>query len=486
MVRARAAAICVALLAFAPAAQAQPQIVERLRLQGGYITEQRPAPAPRVEDFWVGAVPELSATWLTPRATVNITYSLTGALHSLGSASEVANRIILTSAYELSRRTSLLLSAEGAQTSTSNFLIQRPAADTAIALYPAAGTRFITGRLTQGLRHELSPVLVASQDASALTMTTLAPAPPLDTFVASVGGGLERLWRNDAVGFNVRGGYALTRATPPTPSTDVFTVTAAPRWRHDWTQTLTSSVEAGGTYLFSADPNAEPVIAPYGQAMLLYSMDPTTVDLSYRIGVFPSPLTGQILRSQQVVLHALTPISEHHRVYIGGSIGYLRATLLDLVSTANDQSFHAFYSDIDLAWQASARVRVFGRYQTIAQLADVNAAGVNPSFLRDAVLVGVQFSSENAQITIPTRFAQRVDGADAPLRPDAQQRAAAGLEDGREGAEERPRTERGEDGTSTSGGAVEGLPGMWRTRPSRPAGEQPGQPDRPPANPPPR
>lgn len=438
MVRARAAAICVALMAVAPTAQAQvqPQLAERLRLQGGAITEQRPAPAPRIEDLWVGAVPELSATWLMPRATVNVTYSLTAALHSLGSASEIANRLTLTSAYELSRRTTLLLSAEGAQTSTSNFLLQRPAAETALALAPAGGTRFITGRLTQGLQHELSPVLVASQDASVLTTTTLAPAPPLDTFVASVGGGLERLWQNDAIGFHARGGYALTRATPPTPGVDVFTVTAAPRWRHDWTETLTSSAEAGATYLFSAAPDTEPVLAPYGQAMLLYSVDPTTVDLSYRIGVFPSPLTGQILRSQQGVLHALTPISEHYRVTIGGSIGYLRATLLDLASAANDQSFHAFYSDVDVAWQASARVRVFGRYQTIAQLADVNAAGVNPSFLRDAILVGVQFASDGAPITIPTRFAQRVDGADAPRRPDAHQRDATDTQDEREDAQD--------------------------------------------------
>ncbi|MDF2694673.1 MAG: hypothetical protein K0S65_3056 [Labilithrix sp.] len=485
MVRARAVAICVALLAMAPSARAQPHIVERLRLQGGVITEKHPPPNPRIEDLWVSAVPELSATWLTPRATINITYSLTGALHSLGSASEIANRLVLTSAYELSNRTNLLLSAEGAQTTASNFLIQRPAADSPIALYPAAGTRFLTGRFSQGLRHELSPVLTASQEASVLTTTTLAPAPPLDTFVATLSGGIERSWRNDALGAELRGGYAQTRATPPTPSAEVFTITAAPRWRHDWSRSLSSSAAAGATYLFSPDPNTDTVVAPFGQANLLYSIDPTELDLAYSIGVFPSPLTGQILRSQQVVLHARTPISEHHRVYIGGSIGYLRATLLDLVSTANDQSFHAFFSDIDLTWQATSRVQIFGRYQTITQLADINAAGVNPSFIRDAVIVGVQLSSEGAQITVPTRFAQRVDGADAPLRPALQNQPQAQGEDGAPANnEEAPGRPAEDDETNTSGGSVEGMPGMWRTRPSRPAGEPtPGRAPAPPNRP---
>ncbi len=484
MVRARVAAICVALtafvalMAFAPSARAQPQITERLRLQGGFISEQRPAPAERIEDVWVGAVPELRATWLTPRATVTLTYQLTGALHSFGAASEIANRVLLTSAYELGPRTALLLSAEGAQTSASNFLIQRTAADNPVALYPAAGTRFITGRLTQGLRHELTPNVMLSQESSALTMTTLAPAPPLDTFVASVGAGVERLWRNDGVGIDVRGGYALTRAAPPTPSVEVFTATAAPFWRHDWTRSLSSTVSAGATYLFSPDPNSEPLVAPYGRAMLLYTTGPTSFDLSYNVGVFPSPLTGQLLRSHQGVFHVLTPISEHHRILLGSSIGYLRATLVDLVSTANDQSFQAFYSDVDVTWQASGRVQVFGRYQVIAQLAEINALGFNPSFLRDAVIIGVQLSSESAEVTVPTRFAQRVDGADAPLRPE-DQLAAAAEENGQpatyNGAAEPAATEH-EDETSAGGGEVEGLPGMWRTRPSRPAGEQREQP----------
>jgi hypothetical protein len=485
MVRPRVVAICSTALSLGlclgleTEASAQPKIVERLRLQGGYITEQRPAPSERIEDFWVGAVPELSATWLTPRATVNLTYSITGALHSLGSASEIANRLILTSAYELTNRTAVLLSAEAAQTTASNFLIQRAAADSAIALYPSAGTRFITARLAQGLRHELTPVLVASQDSSVLTTTTLAPAPPLDTFVAGVGVGLERLWLNDAVGFDLRGGYALTRAVLPTPSAEVFTVTAAPHWRHDWTRSLSSSLGAGATYLFSPDPGRDPVIAPYGQASALYIVDPTQIDLNYSIGVFPSPLTGQILRSQQVVLHVMTPISEHHRVFLGGSLGYLRASLLDLISSTNDQSFNAFFSDIDVTWQASAHVQVFGRYQTIAQLADVNLAGVNPSFIRDAVIFGVQLTSDPFQLTVPTRFAQRVDGTDAPLRPQQQQQQQQGVIDGSVDERDRDREEE-EDETTTRGGAEDGTPGMWRSRPARRDRiEQPGQPRQP-------
>jgi hypothetical protein len=474
MVRASAVAICGALLLLAPVAQAQPQIVERLRIQGGYITEARPAPTERLQDLWVGAVPELIANWASPRALVSLSYSLTGALHSFGSASEIANRLVLTSAYELTNRTNLLLSAEGSQTSVSNFLIQRSPTDSPIALYPAAGTRFITGRLSQGLRHELTPVLQASQELSASVTTTLAPAPPLDTFTSGLSLGLERLWRNDGVGVNVRGGYAVTRAAPPTPSVEIYTATLAPHWRRDWTATLSTSLTAGGTYVFSPDPNREPTLAPFGQASALYTTGATSVDVNYGIGIFPSPLTGQILQSQQVVVHALTPLSEHHRVMIGGSVGVLRGRIIDLVDSTNDQAFDAMFTDVDVTWQASGRAQLFARYQFIAQLGDLNYLGVNPSFLRAAVIVGVQLSSEAVGLTVPSRFAQRVDGADAPLRTDryANPPPAAGGPVGG-AAEETDGEARPENETTAGGGAVEGMPGMWRTRPSRPAGETP-------------
>lgn len=419
--RARPVAICAAILAFAPSVRAQPQIVERLRLQGSFITLAPPPPAPRVDDIFISAVPELSATWFMRRTTVNITYSITGALHTLGSASEIANRAGLLSAFELSPRTALLLGVDASQTSTGNFLIQESPTTATVSVYPSAGTRLITGRLSQALRHELSPVLIATQDASAQATTTLPPAPPLNTFVASLGGGIERIWRSDGLGVSLTGGYALTQATPPQLDTNLVTITAGPRWRHDWSRSVSSSATAGATYLFSPDPGTEDAVAPAGSATVLYFLDPASVDLSYSVGIFPSPLTGLVLRSHRVVLHATAPISERRRIFIGGSIGALRANIVSLRNLP-EQGYDALSADLDLSWQATEHMNVYARYQTITQIADVPPGGVDPSFIRDTFLVGVQLSSERVQIAIPTRFAQRVDGGDAPLRPE-QQRA---------------------------------------------------------------
>ncbi|HVH46050.1 MAG TPA: hypothetical protein VM925_27060 [Labilithrix sp.] len=408
--------MCAALLTLAGSAEAEPTLTERLRLQGGYFTEARPAPQPRIDSLYVAAIPELALFWARPSSLVSVTYQLTGALNSLGGASELANRLVVASLWELSARTTLLLSAEAAQTSFSNLLIARPAAASNVALFPSVANRVLTTRVVQGINHELTPRLRLEQGADAGYLTSIAPSPPIETFLANVNVGLERIWRNDGVGVELRAGYVNTKVPPPAPTQEFITLTGAPRWRHDWTNSLSTTVSAGASVVFATTGNTDPLLAPFGRASALYLWEDTTFGLNYSVGVAASPLTGQVIRSDQVTANVFTPISQHERVFLGASAGFLRASVVDLVNRANSQDFDALLTDVDLTWQASGLVGVFARYQFIAQLGEVNVAGVNPSFLRDFFLVGVQLSSRPAGgDLVPTRFPQRVDGGDTRI-----------------------------------------------------------------------
>lgn len=406
-------------------AAAQSVVTERLRIQGGYITEVRPAPAPRMNDLWFGAVPELGILWAKRNMLLNVTYQLTGAVHSLAGATEVANRLTLASQIDLSRRATLLLSAEAAQTSFSNLLVSRSPTENVVALFPAAGNRTLMARAFQGLGYELSPRMRLEQSTEAGVVTLLAPAPPLDTFIANESVAIERVWPSDAVGAELRATYANTQATPPVRDQQFVLLTAAPRWRHDWTRAISTTVTGGSTLLVSPDARTKPMVTRFGRASALYTHDlATTLELSVSTGVVPSPLTGQIFHSDQVRLQGFAPISQRARLFLAMSLGYVRGRFVDLTAAGIAPSFEAGLGDADLTWQPSPAgwAQLFARYQVMAQVGDMSALGLNPSFIRDLFLVGVQFASRPPSVAtsagaapgeiVPRRFPQRVDRSD--------------------------------------------------------------------------
>jgi hypothetical protein len=191
-------------------------------------------------------------------------------------------------------------------------------------------------------------------------------------------------------------------------------LTAAPHWRHDWSSTLTSTLAAGASVVVPVS-GGDPLLSPFVRASALYLYEESTFGLNYSLGVAASPLTGQIVRSHQVTANVFTPLSQRHQVFLGASAGVLHGDVLNLANPAANQTYDALLTDADIRWQTSPHVALFARYQFIAQLGDVNAVGENPSFLRDLFLVGVELSSTPAGgDLVPTRFPQRVDGADSP------------------------------------------------------------------------
>jgi len=434
---ARASGLLVgaALLAGATRAEAQ-ELTGRVRVLAGYLTEEYVEPQPRLHDVFTIATPEGTLFWGNAEDRRNLTYMLTGALHTQGGMSELAHRLMLTTTTRLGRRTVFNFSVGGVQSTLSNLLISTPFTTNVAGvprgtLLPSSSYRLLGGTVSESLLHELSPVWTLTQTANVNAFTTLSPTPPLVSFANDLGVAVERSFRTDAFGVGVGGGSIHARSDAPGGDIDLAFVNAGPRWRRDWSATLSSLVQPGVAVLF--DPaifypsaTASLLYTPGGQASgagrdraslerQAFAFSQGSVELSASTGIVPSPLTGQLTRSHMVTLGGRAPILLPARVFARASVGVMRAELLDPASRTATMAFSALHANVDVTWQVTELFQLFGHYQFIGQVGDATAAGVSPTFLRDMVMVGIQLSTRPPDAdAVNTRLPQRVDQSDAP------------------------------------------------------------------------
>lgn len=399
------------LLASPTPASAQ-DLSESLRVQGGYTHEDH-GPQGKIDDVWVGAIPEIALTVDRPRTIFKMTYSLTGNLHS-DLPTELNNRLVLSFADEISKRLTLTASAEGYQTSLSSLLTTVGAADDSLSALPAPTSRFLGVHGTETLSWDAAPRLLLRETLEAGYVTSLDDQPT-NNLLESLTVSAERTWKRDAVGLEVRGQYASQVTTAGTQK--VVTVTAGPRWRHDFSDRLSGYLMGGGTLAFSPDGGSL-VLASAARGSLLYTVGAGGVELNGVSGVEPNLLTGQILRVNQATLRGFVPISEKNRVTTSASFGFqtVDSVVVQQTSIANANatgSFHGIIADAEIAWLATDRVQLFLRYQFLDQIADDNPLA-NPSFWRMAGLGGVQVYLQPPETAnVRFRTPRRVDGGDA-------------------------------------------------------------------------
>lgn len=471
MYRPCAIAICGAALAttLSSTAAAQVTLAPRVRVQGGFIAEQRPAPREGIDNWHVGILPDIVLTSRTARSEVSVGYEFSAALHT-EYPSQIAHTLFLNGRFELSPRTTLLTNAFVSKTTMTNLLLTTPTTQSPTALLPTGtGTDLVLSTVGQALSHELSPFVRIGQRTSATFFTALAPAPPIDSFGGQLGTSIERVWERDAVGAEASVGYSLVRAAPPFRNQDFVLADGGPRWRRDWSRTISTTVAGGVAGLVSPNGSSDTVVAPFARGSFLYNIGPGLGwSFTASTGVTPNPLTGQAIRAHQGAFQAFSPISEPARLYGAATIGYLRGTLVEL-SGRGDQSFHSANAGVELIWRPTERIEVFGRYTFLAQIMDDMRFSALPSFLRDSILVGVGLSSHPSDLSAGRGrsragvgegpgFGQRVDRGDVPGARD---------EDGTDAPQERR-----ERPLESSGGA------RWnQTSPAGPGDDEDEQPD---------
>lgn len=391
-------------------ASAQTGLTERLRLQGIYANQTGQSPP---DDLAGQVVPELSFLALGERSLLRVTYTFAATGHTALPA-DIANRLNLSSAFELSKRTTMLLSAEAGHSTVSNALIARSPSDAPAGVLPLTTGQLVSTRVSEGTSWEASPVVRLTQQVDGAYVTSIDDPVALDGYIVNAIVSVDRSWKNDAVGIDARASYGRSH-TDPLPPERLIPLGLTPHWRHDISRALTSFFAAGATVVLSPDAGTRPHVGPFAQASFDYLVDDSTFDLTASVGTQPNALTAQLLYAEQATFRAATPLSVKHAIVASAAVGFTHGSVVDLRRVGvQAPDFNAFIGDAGIGWSPTTAVELFARYQFLDQVTDATAGASTPSLQRHAVLVGVQLTSRPDPVRVPTRFPQRVDRSDAP------------------------------------------------------------------------
>jgi hypothetical protein len=421
ILRRRACAVPVALaLALASgsvrADGTDTTLIGRLRVQGIYAHE-----SPGVtftDDYAIQGVPELSLVVLGKRSATRLTYTFAATAHS-AIAGDISNRVSLVSAYEVDARTKAIFLADAGISTISNALLLAPPTSVPPGAVPLTNTRIASGHAAEETETELSPGVRFSQNADFLWVRGLDP-PETEGYVASGIVTLERIYKRDALGVDLRGAYAGNK-TPPIPPQHYIPLGATPRWRHDISPSWSSVVAAGVVAIVSPDGGARSAAEPLLQVLVDYTSETTTVELAGLSGPQANPLTGQLLEASSATLRVSQPLSVRHQVLASASVGYAHGHILELRPELPAQpDFDTILGDAGVVWSVNPRLDLFARWQLLDQMSPATRTDViGPDSIRNAFIIGIQLATAPDPSLIPTRFGQRVDDADAVAAPGA-------------------------------------------------------------------
>lgn len=364
-------------------------LVPGLRIQTG-VTLIR-TPGIKTNDLFVSATPELSYLFGADKTQFVATYAFTGSLNTV-LPNSIANRLALTMTQEVGDRSRLTLGADATQSTIGNLLLVRRTADTPIGGTPQLNTQLLTLVGSQGLAYEVTPNVRFSQTLTGSWVTSLDPNVRIDNYIAGLILGLDRAWRFDVIGVDLRTQYART-ILPPLRS-NIVTLGLGPRWTHDVNSWITTNLSASGAIALSPDPDTKPRLSPAGRAaVLFYDTEGSGIEASYTGGFEPNLLVGTLLQSHLAQLRGYTPISVEKRIVFGISAGYQNARNVDLRTTgANENQFDAVLHDADITWGVTEWLQLFTRYQFSGQSSG-DGPRPTPAIVRHAAVLGLQITS---------------------------------------------------------------------------------------------
>ena len=408
----RAVAVCGTLALWASPSAAD-DIIPALTLQTG-VTYTR-SPGNDSDDYFVAATPSVSYFLEGDRTLAIFRYAFTGSLNSV-LPNGIANELSALASYDVAPRTRLLFGAGALQALIGNYLVVRRSAATQFGGLPPLNTSLLTVSVTQGLSHEITPVVRLIQGVTGTYVTSLDPDVQLRNYLATASVGVARSWEFDALGGDLSFQYART-FLPPLPTLQIMTVAAGPTWDHDFTPNLSMSAGLSAQLIFSPDPKTTPQIGPAAVGTLFYASQGSGIGLELLYGVQPNVLLGQLLRSEQATLRGFTPLSERFNVVLGLSGGYLHGENVDLGGGGRfNNTFDAVLHDADITWAATDSLAVFVRYQFIGQ-GKADGFGGSPAIVRHGAILGMDLFGARPppRSRLPQgKFPQRVDGADGP------------------------------------------------------------------------
>lgn len=223
--------------------------------------------------------------------------------------------------------------------------------------------------------------------------------------------GLERSFRLDAFGLELRGEYGTVSSSAARPSARQLTSTAVVIHRHDLGRYLTSRLEAGAMRV-DRPSSGRYFWHPSALAALAHTGDWGGAALSYSHRATTSVTLGQTLLVDEVLLSGAVPLLGERTLVVAGSAGYQRGRVIE-EDASRGARLEIALADLALAWQLAPSAALGLRYQHTRQLSDGTAPPDPLSFRRNSVLAGVslRFPPET-ELRRPLRQPLRVDRAD--------------------------------------------------------------------------
>lgn len=367
-------------------------------------------------DFFGEVRPGLLLTYGSPRFVQQLGYLFTASSY-LHSGYTYANRLQWSGVAELTRRSTLQFSLFGDEGRLNTLLTQQDPTQTQIGNVPLGNTTYLTVGAAQAFSWLLRPLWQLSESA---LFTLYKPIDPVGALglILDPGLRLDRIWKSDSLGAEVRMGYAYYQEVRD-PATGVkitdaqrqLIPSAMLRWRHDLGHFFGSELGFGVAGAMRAQDGGGRIWGPAAFGALRYAHPTGFADLSYSYGIVGNALAGQSFQAHLATLRAGLPLGKRSRFSLNASAGYEHGEQIDVNLGATVARLDLLLGDVALTYQPSGEIALFARYQALYQVGHASDAMPEPTYGRNTILIGIngRYPAAPAAV-VPRAGAQRIDG----------------------------------------------------------------------------
>jgi hypothetical protein len=419
-----AMAVAMGVLLVPWPSSAQPKLQGVAEASVGYTDNIQSAPSVPLP----GGVPKSAGGFLVLSPGVVLASASARSIHRLkyvytynlflerGNPGTSSNQLEYRSFFDLSPRAGLVAGASLIQSNTYASMILTPPGAGAVNATPTGSGAFLSARADELLSIDLGPGFRGYEGTSVTEQTPIFDTVAPRTFAPTARIGGERVWLADAFGLEARADYSLVEGSlnPDGAALGVQSQvvgTALALWRHDWSRTLTSRLEAGALRVQRTN-TGNGFWGPAGSASLAYVTPVGEALVAYDHAVITNPLLGETLLVDDVRLRGTLPLAHNGKVLLAVSAGYQHGLLLDenAVLAAHVDTILA---DVGVGWQVTDLLVLGLRYLHFEQASDTRTPPLPLSFVRNAVMFGAVFRfPPEREMPRAYRAPRRVDGAD--------------------------------------------------------------------------
>lgn len=330
-------------------------------------------------------------------------------------ASAFTNRLESQSFFDLSPSLDLVLGASVTQDHRNTDNRFSEVSSTVLrAGVPGTGA-FLTARLDESIHYEIARDWRARQAASAAVLTPVFESGTR-TYETDQRLGVERVWRDDALGPEIAVEYSLMEdpvtldGTPTSDQSQIITA-AQLRWRHDWSRDVTSSLSAGALQMnrLTSEGRYRTVI---GEGILAYTRRDGNATLTLRRSATTSLFLAQTTVVNEVDLRGSVPLDDDRKFWLGASAGVQDGELLDLEGQPAAE-VDVYLADLGVSWRPYDYLSFTARFQHVTQRSDALAPPLPLTYASNALMLGVRWIHPHDEQLVRTYHApRRVDQSD--------------------------------------------------------------------------